>query len=150
MLPFRPGSKVNREIEADRQGKTLEQMEAEMGLAAASGGGRVGRAAKSKEEQMADKGLWRKNASGKKRKRYKGTKVQRYNGLHKVADSSRAPYRGLVASVLALCLVSSVVLSLTARFVFFEMVWCVLPPRVICRKINSTPGFSDGYNVFFF
>lgn len=32
--------KVNREIEADRQGKTLEQMEAEMGLAAAAGGGR--------------------------------------------------------------------------------------------------------------
>lgn len=67
--------KVNREIEADRQGKTLEQMEAEMGLAAASGraGGRGGRgAAKSKEEQMADKGLWRKNASGKKRKRWVG------------------------------------------------------------------------------
>lgn len=59
---------MNREIEADRQGKTLEQMEAEMGLAAASGGG--GRARpKSKEERMADKGLWRKNASGKKRKR---------------------------------------------------------------------------------
>ena len=30
--------KVNREIEADRQGKTLEQMEAEKGLAAAAGG----------------------------------------------------------------------------------------------------------------
>lgn len=30
--------KVNREIEADRQGKTLEEMEAAMGLAAAGGG----------------------------------------------------------------------------------------------------------------
>ena len=48
--------KVNREIEAHRQGKTLEQMEAEARLAAASGRGRGTGAATS-----------RKNASGKKR-----------------------------------------------------------------------------------
>lgn len=40
MVALEISSKVNREIEADRQGKTLEQMEAEMGLAAAGGGGR--------------------------------------------------------------------------------------------------------------
>lgn len=49
---------VNREIEAHRQGKTLEQMEAEVRLAAASGRGTGTGAATS-----------RKNASGKKRKR---------------------------------------------------------------------------------
>eukprot|EP00904_Undaria_pinnatifida_P011496 jgi/Undpi1/7477/HiC_scaffold_22.g09950.m1 len=50
--------KVNREIEADRQGKTLEQMEAEMGLAAASGGRFVTpeELLKSQEEEAAEKG----------------------------------------------------------------------------------------------
>lgn len=46
---------------------TVEQMDAELGLEAA-GKGR-GKGPKSKAEEMAEKGLWRKGAKGKKRKR---------------------------------------------------------------------------------
>eukprot|EP00752_Nemacystus_decipiens_P009688 g8655.t2 len=68
--------RVNREIEAHRQGKTLEQVDAELQPAAALGRPRGRRKArgrevtKSKEEQMVNNGLWKKNASGKKRKRH--------------------------------------------------------------------------------
>lgn len=64
--------KVNREIEADRHGKTLEKVEAEMGLSAAFNKARGRGAAKSKEEEMADKRLRKPLAS-----REKGTSPRR-------------------------------------------------------------------------
>eukprot|EP00903_Cladosiphon_okamuranus_P012946 g12087.t2 len=62
--------KVNRVIEANRQGETLEQMVAEMSMSVASNKARRKGVAKSREERIADKMLWSKNAFGYKTKRY--------------------------------------------------------------------------------
>lgn len=52
--------KVNREIEADRQGKTLQQLEAELGIVSEDAVEKPGEARRRAADAAADTGLWRK------------------------------------------------------------------------------------------
>lgn len=61
--------KVNREIEADRQGKTVEELEIELGIKPKDGPGSAAAARRKAAEQGASAGLWRKDASSRKRQR---------------------------------------------------------------------------------
>ncbi|CAM9682645.1 unnamed protein product, partial [Phaeothamnion confervicola] len=63
--------RVNREIEADRQNKTVEELEREMGIVPPPkrGGRGVTATAAARAEAAADAGLWRKSAAGRRKKR---------------------------------------------------------------------------------
>ncbi|KAG5176310.1 hypothetical protein JKP88DRAFT_336071, partial [Tribonema minus] len=61
--------RVNREIEADRQGKTLEELEKELGIERTEAVVKPGEARREAADAAAAAGLWRKGAAAKRSKR---------------------------------------------------------------------------------
>ncbi|CAM9140343.1 unnamed protein product [Chrysoparadoxa australica] len=85
--------KANREIEADRQGKTLEELDKQMGIDSGK------KKAKSKAEAGAEAGMWRKGASSKRRKRQYVTSAELIEQLHEEGLATEGKERQVIVDM---------------------------------------------------